>query len=261
MLSAITAVTLLVAMRKGHATFDLLAESTAVQPGKPFWVAMRFRIDPGWHIYWKNPGDSGVTTSVTLTLPPGFTADETKWPGPKQFKDGEIVNYGYSDEAVLLAQIRPPKNLKPASRIAISAKASWMACQEMCVMGTGSGSVNLEAGKVPKPKADFARFRALVPVAGIVPTATFRGQSIDLTWNWKGGVPPSMYFYPETPNVVQAGAPQTPLKNRRSESLGLRLAAVEGARPPENLAGVLEIVYSSNKRAFFVVSAPCKRAD
>ena len=57
-----------------HVTAELIPESTTVQPGKPFDVALHLHSDPGWHTYWINPGDAGLATSITWMLPPGFTA-------------------------------------------------------------------------------------------------------------------------------------------------------------------------------------------
>ena len=53
---------------------DLLAEPRRIAPGQTFWVGVRLRIKQHWHVYWRNPGDSGEAVSITWRLPPGFTA-------------------------------------------------------------------------------------------------------------------------------------------------------------------------------------------
>ena len=52
----------------------LVAESGAIVPGKTLWVALRLEIAPGWHAYWRNPGDSGLPPEISWKLPPGFSA-------------------------------------------------------------------------------------------------------------------------------------------------------------------------------------------
>ena len=47
-----------------HVTVDLLSDTSAIEPGKTITVALRERIEPGWHTYWTNPGDSGEPTSI-----------------------------------------------------------------------------------------------------------------------------------------------------------------------------------------------------
>ena len=62
---------------------ELIAEPAAITPGEPFWVGLRLRIKERWHVYWRNPGDSGEAVAITWTLPPGFAADPIVWPTPQ----------------------------------------------------------------------------------------------------------------------------------------------------------------------------------
>ena len=45
-----------------RAVATLVTDTDAIQPGKPFRVALRLRMADGWHTYWKNPGDAGVAS-------------------------------------------------------------------------------------------------------------------------------------------------------------------------------------------------------
>src|ERR1700722_15895266 len=79
-----------------HVRAELLANTSGVQAGKPFWLGVRLTIDPGWHVYWKNPGDAGLPTRVTFTLPNGFSAGPLRFPTPHRFdQPGNIVAFGY----------------------------------------------------------------------------------------------------------------------------------------------------------------------
>src|ERR1700722_3147986 len=79
-----------------HVQAELLANTSAIQPGKPFWLGVRLTIDPGWHVYWKNPGDAGLATRVKFTLPNGFSAGPLQFPTPHRFdQPGNIVAFGY----------------------------------------------------------------------------------------------------------------------------------------------------------------------
>lgn len=58
------------AVRSGPVEARLAVEDLSVQPGRPFWAALHLAIDREWHVYWKNPGDSGLPTTVDWILPP-----------------------------------------------------------------------------------------------------------------------------------------------------------------------------------------------
>src|ERR1700755_1591095 len=81
-------------IRQGHIEAELVSDVESVQPGQPFLVGVRFKIDSDWHIYWKNPGDSGIPPKITWNLPPGFTVGDLQWPVPKRIEVATLINYG-----------------------------------------------------------------------------------------------------------------------------------------------------------------------
>ena len=98
----------------GHVQAELFADVSAIQPGKPFWLGVHITIDPGWHVYWKNPGDAGLPTSATLSLPDGFTAGPLEFPTPSRFEQpGDIVVFGYENSVMLLTQSDPSSQSSP----------------------------------------------------------------------------------------------------------------------------------------------------
>jgi len=117
-------------------TARMLADVKSVAPGRPFAVGVMLEVKEGWHVYWKNPGDAGMATSVKLSLPQGFSAGPLRWPKPETFKQpGDITGYGYTGKVMLISTITPPKDLAVGSKVAISAEATWLACKDMCVPG------------------------------------------------------------------------------------------------------------------------------
>src|SRR4051794_19044952 len=67
-----------------HVEAELVADSASAQPGHPLTVGLKLRMEPQWHTYWKNPGDSGLATQIRWTLPPGWQASEIQWPYPQK---------------------------------------------------------------------------------------------------------------------------------------------------------------------------------
>ena len=82
----------------------LIAEEATIQPGHPFWVAVRLEMADHWHAYWKNPGDYGMPISVDPRLPSAATAGALEWPYPQRIDVDSIVAYGYEGDVWFLTR-------------------------------------------------------------------------------------------------------------------------------------------------------------
>ena len=78
----------------------MLADTDIIAAGQTFHVAVVFDIAPHWHIYWKNPGDSGAATELTWRAP-GNEIGPVQWPAPQVFREAEglLTTFGYEEEA------------------------------------------------------------------------------------------------------------------------------------------------------------------
>ena len=54
----------------------LLLSAETARPGETVMAGIELRMPPGWHTYWRNPGESGKPTTVEWELPPGITAED-----------------------------------------------------------------------------------------------------------------------------------------------------------------------------------------
>ena len=117
--------------RRAHV--DLSSQTTAAVPGRELWLALHFRLDPGWHVYWTNPGDSGQPPVLKWQLPPGFSAGEIQWPAPEKLRNSQLADYGYKDEVSLLVPVQVPTGLKEGDHAEIGLQASWLVCREVCI--------------------------------------------------------------------------------------------------------------------------------
>ncbi len=96
-------------------------------------LGLHQRIAPGWHTYWRNPGDSGEPTKIAWTLPQGFSASDIVWPHPERLPFGQLANYGYSDEVLLRVNVVVPAGIKPGDNVTFVGNASWLVCNEICI--------------------------------------------------------------------------------------------------------------------------------
>lgn len=142
----------------------VVADVEEVIPGRVFHLAVAFEIQPEWHIYWKNPGDSGLATEITVTAPRGFKVGQTRFPRPRSFDDGEYVTYGYEKEAVLFVPITPPKDARPG-QVEFQCRIDWLACRKACTMGSAEQTITLKVARAPAPgEASGAGSAKLDPV-------------------------------------------------------------------------------------------------
>ena len=105
---------------------------TATPNGNFIWAAVAFTIPEHWHIYWQNPGDSGIPTSITWeSLPKGVTAGPIHWPVPVRAEMGGLVNYGYENTVILPVPLQLSEDA--ATSGTITAKVDWLVCKETCI--------------------------------------------------------------------------------------------------------------------------------
>ncbi|HEX5753040.1 MAG TPA: thioredoxin family protein [Archangium sp.] len=146
----------------------LLTDVAQVKAGDAFRVGVRFRMDPGWHIYWKNPGESGLASEVTWDTP-GTTVGALQWPAPSTFRtsDGYITTFGYADEVLLFAEARASGQAQGS--LQLSAAADVLVCEVHCLPAQLMLTRNLPVGPRTQPDPEhepvFAAAHARVPVA------------------------------------------------------------------------------------------------
>jgi DsbC/DsbD-like thiol-disulfide interchange protein/cytochrome c biogenesis protein CcdA len=186
---------------------ELVAERTAAEPGTTLTVALRLKIIPHWHTYWRNPGDSGEPTALEWKLPPGYSAGAIQWPTPKRLPIGPLLNFGYEGEVLHLVDIAVPANASGTAKL--SAHARWLVCNpERCIPEDGIVSLELPVGKgAASPEAAaIARTRAALPAKaeGMRFTATRNDAGVALEID----PPPAgaAYFPFEQGKIHNAGA-------------------------------------------------------
>ena len=234
-----------------HVTAELIPEVTTVEPGKPFGVALHLHSDAGWHTYWINPGDAGLATTITWTLPPGFTAGPIQWPVPEKHNMGPLVTYGYEGDVYLLTTITPPKSDLPR-HFDVKAHATWLVCQEECIPGKAELTLPLDSGslnlRLPIENTDFfAEARARLPVentAWNIDASYGVNPILVINFHLKSGASASPtvngYFFPEQPNVLSADEKKSELDSlSKSASFGVGFDLQQNGEKPAEMSGVL----------------------
>ena len=153
-----------------HVRAELLLEKSSVAPGESFDVALRLRMNEGWHTYWKHPGDSGEPTRIRWNLPPGFTAGDIQWPYPRKISLAPLTTYGYEGEVMLLIPFKAASDAKPGTTARVTADVDWMVCEKICIPEEVILALDVPIGEGPVVPAEpaasaFAITRAKLPVS------------------------------------------------------------------------------------------------
>ena len=128
-----------------HTQAKLILSADTAKPGDTILAGVDLKMEPGWHTYWKNPGDAGEATEIKWSLPPGITAGEIQWPLPEKLPPAEVTTYGYENEVLLLVPLTLASNL-PAGPLNLAAKVSWLECKESCIPASSDVQTRLNIG-------------------------------------------------------------------------------------------------------------------
>jgi DsbC/DsbD-like thiol-disulfide interchange protein/cytochrome c biogenesis protein CcdA len=219
-------------------TASLVSDVDSVAAGKPFHVALRLRLAPGWHTYWRNPGDAGVAPDLQLTLPDGGTAGPIEWPVPRRIAEGPLMTYAYIGDLLLPVAITPPASGDNLGK----AHAEWLVCRDICVPEEGDFTLNLPTGK-GQPSAAAPLFSALArdlprsspwhAVIGNDGTLLVQGPELTPT------TVVDAWFIPDAPGAILNSAAQPLTVWNGGFTLSLR--AGKAFQPEGALSGILSV--------------------
>ncbi|MCZ6556031.1 MAG: protein-disulfide reductase DsbD family protein [Candidatus Dadabacteria bacterium] len=138
----------------------LVADIAAVKPGESFNLGVLMEIDPGWHVYWEYPGETGLPTRVQFKVPDGIRDGKINWPIPNAYhKPQGGIDFGYENSLLLWTNIDVPPNAELNSSFEIDATVSWISCKEICIPGKANLKFDAKVEDLRKP-AETALFSA-----------------------------------------------------------------------------------------------------
>ena len=220
-----------------HVNASLIAGDVIHAPNAMIWTGLRMRHQPGWHTYWKNPGDAGMPTRIEWTLPDGWSAGGILWPAPQRIPAGALASYGYDGDLVLPIKLFPPSSWDGKTRVQISAHANWLVCKEQCIPENGTLTLALPATSAAAEQNLLRTWRTRVPQPFRFATASARKSQGRLVITLEPVV--AGQFFPEREELIEPGdPPQFTLSGKRatwSARLGVQGKSLS---VPATIAGV-----------------------
>ncbi len=158
---------------------SLISDHKTLSTSSAASVGVLFEPNPGWHVYWRNPGDTGLSPEITWQLPQGTHISDIVWAYPEAIPVAHLMNYGFHDTLLLPTQVSFKNQAPKAKKIRVGAHVKWLVCKESCIPGEAQLVTELNLGteaeidpqhhdkfnvwleKVPKPLATMHQYAAL----------------------------------------------------------------------------------------------------
>lgn len=244
-----------------HTQVELVSNLDVIRAGEPFEAAVRMKTDPGWHVYWKNSGDSGLPPSIQWHLPPGFRSGAIHWPVPERMEESGLTTYGYPQGVFLIADITPPPAIAETT-VTLKAVVDWLACERICVPGKADLLLNLSVGPVSHPGIwdnDFTLTRALWPPQSPWPVSAFQDNHFIYL---HVDVPPgeraeilSLEFFPDKNDVIAHSGKQSSRVTAAGIELTVPRSMLQNSTP-DALSGLLIVREARGGKRAVAVDIP-----
>lgn len=258
------------ARAQNEVKLELVADVSAIEPGGTFHLAVRYEIAPGgWHIYWVNPGGTGLGSNVSFEAPDGFTVGPTQYPLPHKTVAGtpEVpnVSHTYEGTAFHSVAITAPAELEVGTTISFNANSFWQACNEFCLMPTDTElSLSLPVADAAAPSPIAAEItKALSQSQGAVPkliaNPTIEDGKLELMVVIEGAAVTSTegaHFFSAESKLIDDNAPQEIELEDGLLTIRAALASAETVLPE-----VVQGFYSAGGQTVWLTSDPDAVAD
>lgn len=106
-------------------------------------AALQTRLAPGWHSYWRNPGESGLPPKINWEDSDNIESIAMLFPAPKRFQELDLTTFGYDGDVTYPLDV----TLKEAGKAAtLDLKLETMVCKDICLPVTLPLKLELKAG-------------------------------------------------------------------------------------------------------------------
>jgi thiol:disulfide interchange protein len=245
-----------------HLHVQLVVPSSTLAQGQAAKAGLYFKLEPGWHVYWENAGDSGEPPHAKWTLPAGITATPLEFPAPQRLPLGPLMDFGYENEVLFPFTFQVAPSAQQGSAV-LHANVDWLVCREVCIPGkaelettrtitaAGAASTPVEpdaslyarlGDKLPEPLPSSAKL-------GFEPTATGFRLTVET-----GQRETEAAFFPVDQLVIDNPSPQKLTPTAKGFTLDLKKDANLTTNPAQ-LNGVIEL---SGNRIYEISAAKGK---
>ena len=229
------------------ARVKISSDLKTVSPGSSGWLLMEVKVEPGWHMYWKNAGESGYPTTIKWEVD-GVDLGPLQFPTPKAYEFLEMIIYVHDGEFVLLTEMKVDEDFKE-DNVKIRGKLSTLICnEENCIPYESDIAMEipygLEKETLPDKSSLIAKAKTQWPEvsprdAKLSAILTEGVANFQISHPALSGLDTSaFYFFPES-EYLGHQLKQTFILDNEKGDLTFSLPINSELRPPDQLYGVL----------------------
>jgi len=242
---------------------EFVSSYSEVSPGQKFIAGVRFVLEPHWHVYWVNPGDSGLPPTFEWSDSLDFTVGEIAWPLPERIPVAHMVNFGYEGEVYFPFEITLDSNLAIGDTVHAMLLVDWLVCKEDCLPGSQEFEIDFKV--VATESIVSTKYKD--PLDSAVSNSPHSLELLEIeSWTEDGQLVLSLdelpgadreleYFFPEQQGIIRYAATQEEITENGSRYLKIPLAT-NAPEPPFAIRGLLShyTLDKEDRKALMLVS-------
>tara|TARA_Y100000766_G_scaffold201767_1_gene173882 strand:+ start:1598 stop:3625 length:2028 start_codon:yes stop_codon:yes gene_type:complete len=234
-----------------HAKIELLVETNEIVANEDFVIGIKFEIEPGWHIYWKNPGDSGLPAEIEWKNTESIEFKKFLWPSPQKTPEEPLMTYGYYNEVVLPAIFSVDSDyIKNGSSIF---EIDFLICEKICIPEKAFIDFDLSSysdDDIKVSREILSLWYNELPInfdRKLLVEASNNYFSIE--WENKNNDIIQAYFFPENKGLIKYSSKQDFYNLENSTKLIVERPA-KYSNNAKNAIGVLEVHFANTKQTY-----------
>lgn len=210
-----------VADDENRVSVSFISDSEQITGLELFYIGVHMDIKEGWHVYWRNPGDSGFPADIRWDADEKLIPGAIEWPIPSRFDEEGVTTYGYSDDVTLLVPVEVMPGFDASvGKTKLSAQLNWLVCKDFCI--PESTTLEFEIDETGKPAGYSTELLHYIEESknqlpekssawwgnGTITSETVIVKLHPDSENARIPDTGDIYFYPYTKSIIEHTAPQ-----------------------------------------------------
>ena len=227
------------AVETGHANVSIIKSGIDEGGNGELFIGIKMDMQPHWHTYWKNPGDSGGPLEVTWDVSKNIQVSDVYWPAPELIPYPPLMTYGYEDFVIFPFKLDISDSLGSNY---INADIDFLICDDICVPERAIINTSIDELLIDERLVDWLE---KIPATTLPVLATQNDDYLELRFSFNDDIK-DIYFYIEEKDIVLYASEQEVFKEENNWLL--RVALEDKKVLSANVHGILSI----NNNSFLI---------